>query len=300
MSFRFQSSDATVEAAVRRIACAELDAALAAIRAEDRPIERIVHEVRRHCKALRGLIRLVRPVFPAFAVENAALRDIARGLAGARDSKVLADTLAMLAAAPDAALELPAIERIGVRLCAGPAPSAGMRAALESCTVPLLAARVRAATWTLSDDGWDALEPGFVRTVKAARRAMTAFADTETAEAGHQWRKQAKYHWQHMRLLRGVAPGSAGKRAKRAVTLSDLLGERHDLDLFLERLTVSRGRDEDGDTTARLAVLANRRIAALDAKAIKLGKRLFGKKPRKLADAWRKRWRDREGAQAPT
>ena len=104
MAFRFQPSDETVESAVRRIACAELDAALAAIRAAERPPGRVVHEVRRRCKALRGLIRLVRPAFPSFAAENAALRDIARQLAGVRDGAVLADTLARLAGSDGAAI----------------------------------------------------------------------------------------------------------------------------------------------------------------------------------------------------
>lgn len=278
MTFRFQPSDETVESAVRRIACAELDVALAAIRDTSRPPGRVVHEVRRRCKALRGLIRLVRPVFPAFAAENAALRDIARQLAGVRDGAVLADTLTGLAGNDAVA--------VSDRLPRHHADAEAVRAALEGCAAPLLAARVRAATWMLTDDGWDALAPGFIRTVKAARLAMKGFLSTRDADAAHAWRKQVKYHWQHMRLLRGIAPEPAEKRAKRAVKLSDLLGERHDLDLLLEALAALPVPEDDADAIERLTAEAHRRIAVLDDEAIRLGKRLLGKKPRKLALTW--------------
>ncbi|OJY69549.1 MAG: hypothetical protein BGP16_07195 [Sphingobium sp. 66-54] len=286
MAFRFQPSDETVESAVRRIACAELDAALAAIRAAERPPGRVVHEVRRRCKALRGLIRLVRPAFPSFAAENAALRDIARQLAGVRDGAVLADTLARLAGSDGAA-----IASLRTALPPDHADEATARAALDRCVAPLLAARVRAASWAVNADGWDALAAGFTRTIKAARRAMKTFEATADAEAGHEWRKQAKYHWQHMRLLRGVAEDEAGKRAKRVVRLCDLLGERHDLDLLLETLASSRARGDEAEAMMRLVARAHRRIEALDMQAITLGKRLFGGKSRGIADKWAIRWR---------
>jgi len=281
MAFRFQPSDETVESAVRRIACAELDAALAAIRDTGRPPARVVHEVRRRCKALRGLIRLVRPVFPAFAVENAALRDIARQLAGARDSTVLAATLEGLAGSDAATL---------ARLDPGHADEAMAHAALDRCVAPLLAARARAANWAVRADGWDALGPGFARTIKATCRAMRAFQATAEGEAGHEWRKQAKYHWQHMRLL-GEIGEKAGKRAKRVEKLCELLGERHDLDLLLEAFGGWPARDDEAEALARLAAQARQRIEALDMQAISLGNRLFGRKPRDFADKWAVRWR---------
>lgn len=295
MSFRFEPSDATVEAAVRRIACAELDATLAGIRADDLPIERVIHDVRQRCKALRGLIRLVRPVLPAFATENIAFRDVARSLGGARDGKVLADTLKALAAEPDAALNPLAMARVRERLCAAHSAPAGLREALDGCVAPLIAARVRAATWTLTDDGWDALAPGFLKTMKAARRSMREFEETGDVEAGHRWRKHAKYHWQHMRLLRGVAREPGRKRAKRTLRLSGLLGERHDLDLLAAALAALPPSDGDEETIARLTMLSSRRSDLLDAKAAPLGRRLFGRRPHKLASRWSARWRQWAG-----
>ena len=57
--------------------------------------ERTVHELRKTLKRLRALVRLLRDPLgrKRFARENAALRDCARGLAGARDAEVMVDTL---------------------------------------------------------------------------------------------------------------------------------------------------------------------------------------------------------------
>ena len=96
MPVRFSDADGTVEAGLRRIAGGQIDALLEMIRAGTLPPEKIIHEARRTCKSIRGLMRLVKPVFPAFALENAAFRDIARSLSAARDAKVLADALTAL------------------------------------------------------------------------------------------------------------------------------------------------------------------------------------------------------------
>ena len=83
MRFRFKPSDETVEAGFRRIASETLDDALGLLRDRDLPTAQIVHRVRRHCKSMRGLLRIVRPVFPAYQAENVIFRDVAASLSAA-------------------------------------------------------------------------------------------------------------------------------------------------------------------------------------------------------------------------
>lgn len=282
MSFRFRKTDETVEAALRRIACEQIDAALAAVRAEDLPRDKMIHEVRRRCKALRALIRLLRSAFPAYDHENAAFRDIARALSGLRDKAVLADTLALLTDDLDGVADGQALATLRRRFTRGGASAAKQRETIERCAEQLLAARVRAATWMLVGDGQAALAHGFARTARAARRAMRTFSRTGEAELGHEWRKQVKYHWQHLRLLRGIAPG-AEDRAEMANRLGDLLGDRHDLDLFVAALPVGGGRTGNPATIARLSDAAHKRAAKLEKKALRIGGRLFDEKPARLA-----------------
>jgi len=283
MPFRFTRADGTVEAGVRRIGCAQIDKALAAIRAADaESAGEMVHAVRRRIKAVRALLRLVRPAFAGFEAENAALRDIGRLLAPARDSRILADTLDDLAARANPPLDAPALARLRRRLTR---PAAADQA-LPECEAALVAARVRAVGWSLGADGWDALGEGFAATLRAARRAMRESGDPH---ASHEWRKQVKYHWQHMRLLRDVARKPAARRIALAMRLSDRLGDRHDLDLFVETLAAARSRNAAAD---RLAALAQQRIPRLESKARDIGEALFAAKPRKLAARWGRRWAD--------
>jgi len=168
--------------------------------------------------------------------------------------------------------------------------------ALPQCEAALVAARVRAVGWSLSADGWDALGDGFAATLRAARRAMRDSGGKGDPHASHEWRKQVKYHWQQMRLLRDVARKPAARRIALAMRLSDRLGDRHDLDLFVETLAAVRSRNAAAD---RLAALAQQRIPRLESKARDIGEALFAAKPRKLAARWGRRWADRARENEP-
>jgi CHAD domain-containing protein len=290
MAYRFNIAE-PVETGVRRIAREQIDEALAAIQSPDLALERVVHEVRRRCKALRALVRLVRPVFPGFDRENAAFRDIARALAGLRDGKVLIDTLDDLTddESDEAAQRL--IARLRKRFAKPTAKALAVRKALEACAEQLRAARGRVAHWSLDAQGWDALSEGFAKTVKSARHAMTSLARADDAERSHEWRKHVKHHWHHMRLLRPAGPEAAGERIRLSARLGDLLGERHDLDLFVATLAAQPRRGADAARLDLLAAKARKRAAKLEHKAGQLGERLFDEKPRRLAAKWGERWR---------
>ena len=94
--YKFDPRGEPPETAFRAIALDQLDEALSDLDNPDRDGRSVVHEARRRCKKLRGLLRLVRPVFPEFARENAAIRDAAALLSHLRDAEVLHQTVAEL------------------------------------------------------------------------------------------------------------------------------------------------------------------------------------------------------------
>jgi len=291
MAYRFDKAE-TVENGLRRIAREQIDEALGVIRSTDLPLERIIHEVRRRCKALRALIRLVRPGFADYARENAVFRGISNLLAHARDGQVLAETLEELVEDDFDEATQRLVVRLRQRFTRQRARAAAAREALAECAMQLAAARTRVTDWTLGADGWDALSGGFAKTARAARHAMKALADEDDAECSHEWRKHAKYHWHHMRLLRGVAPHAAEERIKAAERLSDLLGERHDFDMFVATLAGHPRRSVESVAVGHLAAKARKRTDKLQERARKIGETLFDEKARKLAEAWGERWYD--------
>ena len=75
--YKFDPKGQPVDVTFRAIAADQLGDALADLQRQDGDGRSIVHEARRRCKKLRGLLRLVRPAFAGYDKESAALRDAA-------------------------------------------------------------------------------------------------------------------------------------------------------------------------------------------------------------------------------
>jgi len=294
MPFRFSRKDKSVETALRRIACEEVDAALAEIGDPTADPHETVHQVRKRAKRLRGLIRLVRPGFSNFAGENAAIRDAARQLSALRDRAGMLETFDKLIAAhgnPDAAARFAPLRSWLTE---------GQEAATDSSTLPaslagfggeLDALRQRTKDWSLDGAGFDALKPGLVKTYARGRAAMRAFAGDPTDANTHEWRKRVKYHWYHTRLLSPARPGPMKTHARLARDLGELLGDRHDLHVLETAITESAAQPGTDDLReAFLAVVARRR-EEMTADALALGHRLYAEKPNALARRWKDWWK---------
>ncbi len=87
MAYRIKKGDKSVQAGLRRIADEQIGRALGEIDDDDLDFAEKVHQVRKRCKKLRGLIRLVRPAFDDYSAENGAFRDAAQMLSGVRDTR---------------------------------------------------------------------------------------------------------------------------------------------------------------------------------------------------------------------
>ena len=98
LSYSFRLPDPSLTDGVRRIARSQIETAVAEIDDETLGPVTTVHQLRKRCKKVRGLVRLVRPGFKAYGDENAAFRDLSRGLADLRDAGALLETVAALEA----------------------------------------------------------------------------------------------------------------------------------------------------------------------------------------------------------
>lgn len=287
---RFRKNDKSVEAGFRRIAIAEIDAALAVIEARELSSADKVHKVRRQIKAIRALLRLVRGSFGRFRKENRTFRDIARALSGSRDARVMLDTFDAITHRPETR-QSRGLVAARERLVAGCGDQADADALLAKARSALRAARERARSWTLSEHGWAALSDGLERTYAHARETMRATLLTGDAHASHEWRKGVKYLGGQARLLQRMKPDRLKADIRAATRLGDLLGTRHDIDLFLDTMAQAPARFGDIVTVTQLAGLARLRLARLDRQSRRLGEALLAEKPEKLAARWGDWWR---------
>lgn len=272
-----------------RIATAQIDAAIDEFTAPDLPLGERVHRLRKRGKKLRAVLRLGRDSFAAdYSAENAHLRDMARLLGPLRDADVARETLDSLAD-PDAHAELrrhlDQRRELALR-----ASDARLAAVAEQLT----RARDRiVGTWRFDncDCDFDVVAGGFVRTFRRGRKAMARALEQPTVERLHEWRKRAKYHGHHLRLLRGVWPDVLGKHASAAKDLGSMLGELHDMDML--RLLLDRwcepgqGRSRASYEIQGACVL---RRDALRHRASAAGRFVFAEAPAALAERLHRYW----------
>lgn len=291
MAYRFRLKDHAVTDAVRHIAREQIDGAIEAVDGEDAATA--IHEVRKCCKKVRALLRLIRPVFPDYAKENADFRDIARSLAGSRDAKVLLDTYDLLieGAPAETGTELFApLRRQLVRDVAKQAHGEGAAANLAEARKLLEKARDRSKGWTLEGEDWEALSGGLGRIVRDARKAERTVHAEPSAANYHELRKLMKYHWYHTRLLVPLWSGTMHPRADELSRLADLLGLHHDICVFEEWLGATLPTMDRFDAVEALLPLAGERRRQLEHEIGPVVARGLAQKPGALVEHWGALW----------
>lgn len=272
MSFSFKHRKDTA-AQVRAIAASQIEAAISAAEA-GADFDETVHGLRRRCKKVRGLLRLVRPHFEEFSQENAAFRDAAKMLSGARDAAVMVGTFDMAMRQPwvadsswdrkQALRQMLENERQKSLL------GEDRERLLEDFAGLMKKALKRVDDWSLDGDGFNLFGAGLRDTYGAMRNALKKAAGPKaTAHDFHEWRKETKYHRFHVGLFRRAAPHVLSGRKSHLDSLGDLLGDHHNLAVLADRLTELAGPIE-ADLLAGLSADRN----ALAAKALPLGREL--------------------------
>jgi CHAD domain-containing protein len=279
-------SDEPVPDGMRRIARCQLELAHAELDgASKRKLAGGVHEARKGMKRLRAGVRLSRDAIgkETYKRENTAFRDTGRRLSGARDAEVLLETLEEVEKDCNGKLPEGWAKQLRERLegererALGPLREDD--AALGAVLAELDTAHTRTATWTFDSEGFEALEPGFKRIHKRGRKAMKRAAAEPSSENFHEWRKRVKDLWHALQVLRPVAPKKMKKLARDAHGLSDLLGDDHDLAELHAYVTAHPDCFEDPAVLPALVAVIDRRRGGLQRKALKRGRKLYGRRP---------------------
>jgi hypothetical protein len=282
--YKFEPTGEPVEAAFRSIALSQLDEALGDLDKSDGDGRSVVHEARRRCKKIRGLLRLVRPAFPDFRQENAAIRDAAALLSHLRDVEVLQHTVADLAKWKKSAL----LEAIAARL--GQTPDGDSGDKVSQFRQRMVEVRERAARWLLTRSGSDALMPGLRLTYRDGRRRLARAKDSGAAADFHEWRKASKYHGFHVDLLKRSAPAVLDGEIETIDKLSVLLGTHHDLVVLKDAIDHAPERFGDEANVAALHEAIAERKDEIEKDAFELGRQVFAERPRALARRFKRYW----------
>ncbi len=300
MSYRIRRGE-SIAKGVKRLVREQIDKVVEELADPELPVYKSVHQARKRFKKIRAALRLVRgAVGRTYSEENAFYRDAGRRLSAARDAEALIETYAGLREMFADQLHIERFDRIAdalVRRRDEMAVDSDLDVAVNEVIDSLQTARRRVKEWAIEGEGFDPAEDGLVRTYKRGRKAMDDLADDDNpsdeaeAETGrHEWRKRAKYHRYHVRILRDMWPRVLKARRQEMHRLTDMLGDDHDLSVLRG---VMRNEPEWFGSRRDVQVvvgLIGRRQAELRARARTLGQRLYAEGPKDFGTGMRACW----------
>jgi CHAD domain-containing protein len=293
MKYTLQT-DESVSSGVKRIVDGKIEAALEEING-DAGVHETVHEVRKRCKEVRAVMRLVRPVLPTYSAENAHYRDAGRRVSDIRDAHAAIETLddhVEPAALDHGALDEGTLAEVRETLVDRRddlAREQDVEARLAAVRRDLVEGRERVETLPIATEGYDAVAGGLRKSYKRGRNRMAEAYEDPEFERFHEWRKRIKYHRYHCRLLRQVRVGPMKARRAELKDLSDVVGDANDLAEFTMMLDDEELFAPDVRETLERVCMGRRAEYHREARA--LGERVFAEEPDRLVERIGSYWR---------
>jgi CHAD domain-containing protein len=279
MSFRFKLRH-PVEKNVQRVANEQIEKAIQEAGSGHLTVNQKVHQLRKCCKKIRGLLRLVRPeIGNTYKEENKWYRDLARSLSKLRDQASSISAFDKLIKHYSNQIDSSTYSSIRQRLEGTQEKQFSndetITKALEEAKASFLLGRDRISKWTIDASGYKAVKKGFCITFSRSCDALETADDLRNSESMHEYRKCVKDHWYHCRLLQSVWPAIVKARRNELKKLSELLGNAHDLSVLEQSITKDPDPFGDGADLEVFLTLLRQRGERLCSEAISLGKKLF-------------------------
>ena len=295
MSYQWKADEGVADG-FRRIAGEELEAAIAGLSDPGvRGIEPTVHDVRKRCKKVRGLARLVRPGLGAsYQIINGAARDAAAQISPIRDAHAVLGSFDRLLASIDGDVPTGGLFAVRAELSRrGNEASqsvASHDAAVHASLEGLIALRALVADCEVDDDV-DVVMAGLTTTYRRGAEAMVRARNAVDDEALHDWRKREKHLWYAARLLTPWAPAVLGPESRLLHVLSEDLGDDHDLAVLTDLIDVDPDAFGGEAATQAAADLAATARAALHEHAFGLGVQVYAESPKAFRRRFRTYWK---------
>jgi CHAD domain-containing protein len=294
MSYRLEF-DSPLHKQVCQIASEELDDAAKQLRdATGKKRDEAIHEARKSVKKTRALLRLVQPhLGRLYGQENDRLRMIGHQLSEFRDAGAILQTLVDLRKHYQdelAGAEIDVIQQaLEKRKRALEAPGK-IGEALPKLADALDRASKRAKRWPITTDGFLAVALGLEKRFRLGRKAMRTARLHPTPENYHQWRKRAKDHWYHLRLLENLWPGVMEAHVNALGDLEGWLGDDHNLVVLHDTVARELSLQSDDKGLSSLSRVTEKEQEKLREQAFALGNRVYHEKPGEFLNRIRHLW----------
>jgi CHAD domain-containing protein len=291
---------------VRRIARGQLVEAHEELsRASGRKLATAVHATRKRLKRLRALVRVARDAVgeQSYERENAAFRTAGRRLSASRDAQVLLETLDALR--ERFAEELPGhvTDALRSRLVQERGRAEASLRDHDTDTAAVLGelteAIARTPGWTFESPDFGALSPGLRRIYRRGRKAMRAARKDPSPANLHECRKRVKDLWHATQIVREAEPKRLKKLSRRAHDVADLLGDANDLSVLRDYVQGHPQCFADETSLHALLAVVDRRADVLRVRALKRGRKLYERSPKRFVRRIERGWSANAPKSAP-
>lgn len=245
-----------------------------------------IHEMRKTCKKLRALLRMLRPAMDrgSFHTLDRAIRDFARQLAELRDSKVMLDTIEHIEHHFAPVLHEQALTPVHEALrrmtqTQDDAPAVSLDLAAIQTRLADIMTAVDQANYGHIDD--ETLLDGIVDCYRHGRRAFAHMQASPDTESGHTLRRQAKYQYYQLRMLVAWNESELKTVVSDFHRLEETLGKDHDLAVLGELLVAHAEICPERVHRELLHALIESRRITLMSQALRTARKLYRDKPGK-------------------
>ncbi len=266
-----------------------------------RPVEEVdheaVHEIRKSCKRVRAVLRLIRDEigYSAYYRENRRFRDLSRLLSQTRDYEALSNSVNYLRGREmddkisrvysELTTELDrskdeALDRLKRE-----------KKVFLQIEKEIGEARNRIELFGFPSENFEVILPGLMRTHKKWKHLFAACLDKSDEDMIHNLRKKSKYLMYHMQILRPVFPeiikGYAGTLDK----VSGKLGDHRDLYLLRQQVPRLLDNTYPKSVTGHIDSAIEKEMNDKLETALRAGRYLYLEKTGRLMDRIHNYWK---------
>lgn len=277
---------------VRQVALDQLDEGLARIKDGEGGPGETVHDLRKCCKKMRALLRLVFPYrSDAVRMENEWYRDTSMLLSDVRDAQITIEVFDQIVGGVTGPDTTPIFRDFLVTRCrVVEEKEGGIDGRLIKTKERFVSGRERVLKCRLDDVCSVLLQEGFFKAYRRAVKAMRRAQANPTTENYHEWRKSAKNHWYHTRLLKPLWIEEMTPYKETVYELADHLGSERDLFMLSEALSEMTPKEEDRNASAWIREKIQENRTDLRAKSVKIGETISVWNPVPLLERVHAHW----------
>lgn len=262
MAYRFKK-DEVISHATQRVFAEEIASAVGQlVRSKKRA--QAVHEARKSIKKIRGLLSLLGP---GYKRHDRYFRDTGQLLSESRDNTVILQVFDALAAKHP---------EVDIRQVRSNLQHTARRSPAEKDVSPHVVQALRQAPALACPElQLESVQFAVDATYRCGRKAFKRAQKEESAERWHNFRKQVKQHWYHLRLLENE---STAKRIEDLHQLETSLGDDHNFHVLRSHLEAEIETSLDRKQIGKVIAWIDAESHALRQKALEAGAKLYAEK----------------------